>query len=112
MNFINQLHRARVTPFQRDKRLIWESRSVQESHTLLSQIPTLAGQTLLNKLTVLGYTPHSRGCEASESPTGQRQPAEVRTHSLTLIFLVLPPEGERREERARNPTEFNTVSVS
>lgn len=112
MNFINQLHRARVTPFQRDKGLFGEPRSVQESHMLLPQIPALAGQSLLNKLTVLGQTPHSRGCEASESPTGQRRPAEVRTHSLTLICLLLAPEGERREGRTRNPTESNTGSVS
>lgn len=36
---INQLQRVRAIPFQREKRLIWKSECVQESHTFILRNP-------------------------------------------------------------------------
>lgn len=113
MNPINQLQRVRAIPFQREKTLIWKSESMQESHTFILTNPT-PGWSKSPTTSLSSWRKHLKmgavkpGCHQQ----GQRQPAEVRTHNLTLISLVLASESEPRMGRTKNPTEFNRVSAS
>lgn len=112
MDSINQLHRVRASPSRRDKRLIWKSKSVQESHGPLFPNPNW-GKIPHDKLTIQGQTPRSRvvepGSATSRAATARRS---ENTQPQTDNIPRTCSSSGRSEGRARNSTEFSAVSVS